>query len=206
MGSIYKKARIVLAWLGPEQDKSTEVIEIIKQLHETIISDADAMGNIEALSKPAPRELLETLKLSTSNCSLASLATSRQRELAALLQGRPFWKRAWILQEMLLAENVVLLCGPTALNFHQVYTVFNWLMSVPSSFPTAVDSQEWARFRTAYNMSLVGFLRLATEEYLKRGQRLTRRKYTFRPGRCFKGRSILSQLTLWTKYIAFWGS
>jgi hypothetical protein len=25
------------------------------------------------------------------------------------------------------------------------------------SFPTAVDSQEWVRFRTAYNMSLVGF-------------------------------------------------
>ena len=164
MGSIYKKAKMVLAWLGPEQDKSTEVIEIIKQLHETIISNADAMGNIEALSKPAPRELLETLKLSTSNCSLASLATSRQRELAPLLQGRQFWKRAWILQEMLLAEDVVLLCGPTALNFHQIYTVFSWLMSVlSSSSPTAVDWQEWLGFRTAYNMSLVGFFTFGYE-------------------------------------------
>jgi hypothetical protein len=154
------------------------------------------VGNIEALSKPAPRELLETLKLSTSNCSLASLATSRQRELAPLLQGRPFWKRAWILQEMLLAEDVVLLCGPTALNFHQVYTVFNWLMSVPSSFPTAVDSQEWVRFRTAYNMSLVGFFTFGYGGVSQGRPTSDSEEAHLQAGRCFKGRSILSQLTL----------
>ncbi|PMD31843.1 HET-domain-containing protein, partial [Hyaloscypha variabilis F] len=67
MSSIYKKAYGVIAWLGPEEDRSTEVIEIIKVLAEEIETNGN---DVEILSKLAPH--------------------------------RPFWTRAWILQELVL--------------------------------------------------------------------------------------------------------
>lgn len=52
MSFIFKKAELVAAWLGPEEDQSTEVIELLKQLATEIEFSSNA--SVDIFSKLAP--------------------------------------------------------------------------------------------------------------------------------------------------------
>lgn len=95
LGSVYSKARSVIVFLGPERDSSSDALLLLEQL------SGIALGNHDAI-----RELLEE----------ASRASSWQ----ALLQffARPWWTRAWIVQEYVIGAEVTLLCGYSKLSGH----------------------------------------------------------------------------------------
>jgi Heterokaryon incompatibility protein (HET) len=147
MSSIFKKALAVVAWVGPEQGDSTEVIEIMNHLAAEIRSSKNA--GVEILSRPAPQQLLDRLNPETSDMSLLSLILPREQGFVRLLSERLFWKRAWILQELVLAKEVLFVCGRRA-NFG--YSVLKeiglWLNSLPSAAkPADVDWVTWSAFR-----------------------------------------------------------
>lgn len=133
MGSIFKKAILVMAWLGPEQDNSTEVIEIIKQIGTEIKS----CENVD-VSRRAPQELLNSLNLDASYRSLLSLALPRQKNSGHLFSERPFWNRAWILQELVLAEFVAFICGRAMFSHLDLAEIVAWLGLFPASAKPAV--------------------------------------------------------------------
>lgn len=88
MGSVYQRAKIVYAWLGEEADNSAEAMGLL-QILQTILFGGS----------PNQIQLLR-----------AENFLSGWRALIPLLR-RPYWTRAWIVQEILLAENVMLCCG-----------------------------------------------------------------------------------------------
>jgi hypothetical protein len=90
MGEIFKNAKPVLAWLGPEGDHSTKVIGLTRHIAEKIRSSVK--GDVTFLSMPAPRSLCDTSSPNLSDETILSLALSRVRknDFGNLFLGRSF--------------------------------------------------------------------------------------------------------------------
>jgi hypothetical protein len=81
MGDIYRNARRVLAWIGPAADDSDAIFDYLENL-----SAADDEAAKEAREAAAKRALCH-------------------------LNNRPYWRRAWIKQELILARDITVYCG-----------------------------------------------------------------------------------------------
>jgi len=88
MGLVYQRAKIVYAWLGEEADNSAVAMGLLQILQNILFGDS-----------PDQIQLLR-----------AEIFLAGWRALIPLLR-RPYWTRAWIVQEILLAENVMFCCG-----------------------------------------------------------------------------------------------
>jgi hypothetical protein len=82
MSQIYKDASCVYSWLGAEADNSDEAMDFIEKLSQ--------------------RRNDTWLHLKSTH--------SKQNMIGALLD-RPYWRRLWIVQEVVLARRVIVLCG-----------------------------------------------------------------------------------------------
>lgn len=95
MGPIYSRAKIVISWLGKEHDNSQEALQTLSSFREigfmqTLYDTSDPW----AQGKP--------------------LGDDRERKLRAIIRlfTRRYWRRAWVVQEMALARNLFVRCGP----------------------------------------------------------------------------------------------
>jgi hypothetical protein len=85
MREIYKQASTVLVWLGHQSLDSNVAMEYLATA---------ALG-----------------PLSTESSEYQSLWTREQREALRNLTKRPYWKRMWIIQEILNAKEILVVCG-----------------------------------------------------------------------------------------------
>ncbi|KAK5459657.1 hypothetical protein LTS15_003786 [Exophiala xenobiotica] len=87
MGEIYGRAQMVKVWLGEATQDTPDAIEMIELLHNgLLISAVKELG--PACLKPGPVKAL------------------------TLLLERQWWKRLWVVQEVALARDAVVYCGP----------------------------------------------------------------------------------------------
>ncbi|KAI9701745.1 MAG: hypothetical protein M1820_006373 [Bogoriella megaspora] len=106
MGSIYHDAKIVLAWIGPATGDdgvgSTAAISFLKEFYQT----------------------WESLYLNDPNESKAMSL------VVANLCNRSYWRRLWIIQEIVLARRgVIILCGNDVLEWDQLGNFFRFMES-----------------------------------------------------------------------------
>jgi hypothetical protein len=88
MGQIYSGAMSVAIWIGPEYEDSALALQLLQKVAENSVS---------------PQRIRST-------CNLDSLALLN-------LFKRDYWKRLWVVQEVLLANNKMVYCG---------YSIFPW--------------------------------------------------------------------------------
>lgn len=81
---VFSNAAFVLVWLGPKEDDSDLAME-----HIAAASDESA----------SPRELRTRVDPKLLENSIIALSR------------RSYWRRLWIVQEIILAPNVLILCG-----------------------------------------------------------------------------------------------
>lgn len=100
MRLIYTQAVRTLVWLGSNADDSDLAIDTLLSasvLKETVRPSGEpfetALYSLQTLNGKLPHEKEKTVK------SLVSL------------YNRPYWRRTWIIQEICLARDVVVLCG-----------------------------------------------------------------------------------------------
>lgn len=116
MHNIYRQASGVLVWVGEHAENSTYVVASIDD------------GMIDENEKQSPSPLEGTLDWhndenlicdeSEENSDGEAEREQEDREEAfRRLLERPWFYRTWIIQEVLLNENVMLLCGPHAISF-----------------------------------------------------------------------------------------
>ncbi|KAH8706087.1 heterokaryon incompatibility protein-domain-containing protein, partial [Phaeosphaeriaceae sp. PMI808] len=89
MGHIYSRATFVAIWLGPEADDSALAVQLLQQVANNTVT-------------PQSLRLIKNYKDSAA--------------LFALFK-RDYWKRLWVVQEVLLAQKKLVYCG---------YSVFPW--------------------------------------------------------------------------------
>jgi hypothetical protein len=105
MGEIYKRAKRVFAWLGPEDDKTAEAMEFLSCISS---------------SKCAPDHEDSSLGLSPS-LDINSAKESTRTALEHLLSSSWF-TRVWIVQELILGSDVYLVYGDAELEWGRFFS------------------------------------------------------------------------------------
>lgn len=93
MRQIYAQAQLVTVWLGPERENSKKAFQMIRKISQQRENSGEWIQNS-----------LLTRKNSTE-----------WRALYHMLR-RSWWRRIWIIQEMVAAKDAVVFCGPDQLD------------------------------------------------------------------------------------------
>jgi Heterokaryon incompatibility protein (HET) len=106
MGSIYKKARRVIAWLGIPANDSDLVFTTLRQIdkHHNLSLKTGLLSGIA-------RELEQTTSNSHDRIWDATKILETLRTALPAFAARRYWTRLWVLQEFVLATNVLIMCG-----------------------------------------------------------------------------------------------
>ena len=141
MGDIYSRARRVIGWLG---DDNTDI--------------ADANIFIHVLAKS--RDLLWSLKF-----ALGPEKTKRSLESVFLFLSKPFWRRVWTQQEMVLARELTFMCGNKSVSFFDLFNFYtNWRSLIADMHPlldavdVTDDKTDWLPLFTRLDASLPSIL------------------------------------------------
>jgi hypothetical protein len=176
MRDIYSKCATMFSWLGGENDcnipervvSNGEIVDAINFV-STGISTSPCYGLFMSgfdhntyLSKPALIEYEKKLEYQTDH-EFTNLAWLQKHSndipdfqpnrdsmfynLAKLLF-LPYWRRLWILQEFVLAQDKILLCGRKTVSWVTICRVFTWMRLVEiqynrSAKPDFIPELEW---------------------------------------------------------------
>lgn len=120
MQSIYTKASIVTAWLGPEADGSNLALNLLTRIGESI--DVD-----QVTWRATKRDGSPWLMKSSIDCGYTMLLLDHnfpipwdgpEAQALEALFNRPWFERLWIRQEVTLGdERTVLLCGRSSITW-----------------------------------------------------------------------------------------
>ncbi|KZL79375.1 ankyrin and het domain protein [Colletotrichum incanum] len=118
MHDIYVSARRVLAYLGEEADGSKEAIELIEKYWRVNIPNplnAGARAFVEnLLSEPVP---------DAPTGSEAELPPQGDEKWMAVSRfwNRSWFRRVWVVQEFILARDVLMICGDKTVSWSQLW-------------------------------------------------------------------------------------
>lgn len=126
MGAIYHSAARVVVWLGEEEDGSHDAIRF---LHELGWDDATP---------------------DSTNAEEIRIQTRSWKAVEHLL-ARPWWKRVWTMQEILLGERAVFCCGGSSINRRElkfgVEEVREWAESSAMPISRKAYEKAWHQFQ-----------------------------------------------------------
>ena len=106
MHAIYANSERVFAWVGESQPWTSDLFNCIRQLADPHSTTDRACAVIESVGREDHNDNLIFMKWSWD------FAT------------RPWWRRLWVLQEMVLAPQAVVVCGPHMILLDQVLKAF----------------------------------------------------------------------------------
>ncbi|KAF4636427.1 hypothetical protein G7Y89_g1661 [Cudoniella acicularis] len=122
MALIYKSASIVFSWLGLAADDSDLAIEYIGQMAEEIRKQVKGYlvmnGDYLPMVDPSD-DGTSWVKRVSEYFHARDLEHHALSALEKFLD-RPYWKRLWVLQEMVLATELVFLCGSQRLGWEKL--------------------------------------------------------------------------------------
>ena len=116
MANIYRNAARVLAWLGPEGDDSNLVFDYIGRCNllrydKAILHQQTGTGAEEDDVQQGP-SLAANMNSDVDSTIKWNFGMDEQTKRAFnLLNERPYWRRAWIKQEIILAKHIIVYCG-----------------------------------------------------------------------------------------------
>jgi hypothetical protein len=171
MGNIYKNAESVLAWLGPEKDGNVQAIALVRLMAKEMRSCSP--GDIDFFSKPAPRSLVDGISSSAiedddGTGSIAWVALARGVDIRGIFELKEFWRRCWILQELVLAKRVTFFLGKEAFGYDDISEIAKGFIASDGTYPSTVIDFHWTVFRDVLMTSLrVPFRSLLLRKTLK---------------------------------------
>ena len=142
MGNIYKSAVEVIAWTGPAARGSTLQLRALRRL-----------GPKLGVFYGAEQTISSSLDNVTSAMGKARLYMTMMCFILALraLLRRPYWKRLWVCQEVLLAKKIRVFCGPSQCDGMD-------LAAAGAFYNTIIDAlNSWAHYSLEVILVPVGF-------------------------------------------------
>lgn len=125
MAEIYGKAREVIAWLGKSDENTSDIAQLISVL--ALVSDHTTF---EPDNVKEGRVFFDGSKEETlAQFGLPKLSNSVWGFLKPFF-GRRWFQRVWIIQEMVLARNIEVLCGPIIISWEDLWKTSSFLISV----------------------------------------------------------------------------
>jgi hypothetical protein len=116
MRDIYLKAESTVSWLGPERDGSTAAFEYARKVYKLYRKHMAKLGHCR-LSEEEMKE--KSLRVTIGDPDLEALF--------AVLE-RPYFERAWIVQEIAVSKHIFLICGDAVVNWETFTVAFCYLI------------------------------------------------------------------------------
>ncbi|SPO05250.1 uncharacterized protein DNG_07937 [Cephalotrichum gorgonifer] len=162
MGAIYSGAKATLTWLGENENDSDYAMGMIPEIGSKIIKSMG--GDIMAWVDPEQQP-----ELWQSDKDDRSRSLNRFWDSIGSLMKRSYWKRAWIVQEILLQPNVIIFCGGGGLlHYHQLNAVQYWLRRIQGKpCPRGVDATLWASLSSQIGWYSMGWNNFLTRRSFK---------------------------------------
>src|SRR3569833_417526 len=134
MASVYAQAQATIVWLGAEDETSSFAMELLERLGGLGVPD-DAEKTSDENKVAETQEALELSSTSARRSHPTELAQQHVPEMFApaawhaldALFSRPFWTRLWVLQEIMLSRNAILLCGDRELPWDKALAAYHCL-------------------------------------------------------------------------------
>ena len=138
MGDIYRRASQVLVWLGEARDDSELVAPFVTQMLEVKARMKEERLSVVDLDERKREELGIPSSVRFRDPPRASLALISITE-------RAWWRRMWIIQEFLLGEAVLLICGEWSISWTSFSEAYEMIMDLDLGIfgyrPVAYSSQ-----------------------------------------------------------------
>jgi hypothetical protein len=125
MSTIYKTATHTAVWLGEETDQSRCAFQLLHSLESL-----DSLKQWSMLPPSTPTSVIEeNLIKFDSHLNSMPNAAAGLRDFWNDVMRRPWWTRAWIVQEIVLSSNATLICGRSSISWKSFQILFNFLSS-----------------------------------------------------------------------------
>jgi len=108
MGTIYRQAILVYVWLGEGTDETDKALDVLERATQEFGSDGLKQYYDEVFG--------------TDHFLLLDVLRSLFR--------RPYWTRTWIVQEFLLAANIIVCCGSRQIPWDTLYFFSNYRTNI----------------------------------------------------------------------------
>jgi len=161
MRDIYSGARCVFIWLGPHADDSERAMSMLRRWGE----------GLEAAS-PSGTFYTETVIRAVDGIE----DPFNEEDLAAVesLCSRQYWSRVWIMQEVVLANDALVLCGEDEVNYRLVRTTlqlwYHWNRLGVGHLNNASAKIKFATMGSATNITTVNSLALERRKAKNAGE------------------------------------
>ena len=149
MHLIYRTAKAVLVWLGPEDDNSALAMDYASRL--------EPQQYLEEMQRTNPVELHANKELYIFDTLHESEENKRLVHSLASLVCRPWLRRVWVLQEAVMCSDTRVICGSWEVSW-EAFVSLAWLL-LPRGFDewpewTGCDFWElvWPGVQSAYEM------------------------------------------------------
>jgi hypothetical protein len=119
MRDIYARALKVTVWLGPEREDSRKAIDFIRMFYKKLMASDNRIKEVSTGTQQSSFWPEPTSKWVFSEWfkeSLISRKYSDEWKAVYNLLRRAWWRRIWIVQEIVAAKQVELFCGSATLN------------------------------------------------------------------------------------------
>ncbi|KAK4220897.1 heterokaryon incompatibility protein-domain-containing protein [Podospora fimiseda] len=139
MSHIYTRAAKVLIWLGPEPDHGAlQSIQYLGTMFREQVRSRDGIGEIEFNNRASG--FVQTVRqfAVTDGYGDSSKPDFNFELLWLFFSQRPWWRRVWIIQEVVLARQATILCGTASIpwdDLAECLAVFEWMILYPSIEP-----------------------------------------------------------------------
>ncbi len=196
MATIYRSAKTTFARLGHEEGKSDFAVRNMwkmdnaieeyyygreaREAREAGVEDRDMEANPVAWITAGHADWFRThLKAGDAPETLGATRNLFWLSAESLLR-RPYWKRAWVAQELILSRAVMVVCGVRFIPLHAILGILLWLKRVDGApCPSHADEDLWRSLVTKSGRSELGWLSLVHPSSIKP---LGQRQDDFTPG------------------------
>ena len=125
MAHIYSRASMVISWLGPADRDSDHAVPLMKRLLSLEYFNDPSVHPQDSESSVPKRESLTA----HDTAVLDSIAGEQYESLTRFL-ARQYFFRCWVLQEVMLAHRICMLCGTVIVDFSElrkVASLVSWI-------------------------------------------------------------------------------
>lgn len=123
MGTIYRQAASVMAWLGQSDETTERALQNLSNIHEAVLR-----LDLHTLREPRlftwPRDDVRRAGMALLQ-ALSDEAALERGDLGLVMSffERPYWTRVWVIQELCLASAARLHCGRYSIQWEVVEAV-----------------------------------------------------------------------------------
>jgi hypothetical protein len=149
MEDIYSRAQRIFSWLGIENEDTCEGLDAINQVAKEV-SQLSCYADLTALTMHGsffvPPSILPSehvrrtwvLEWIGRHYNPRTLSESHVRDMNQLLLlfELPYWKRVWVLQEVVLAQDIILVSGANSTSWSAVCVAMLWIQLFKTVHPS----------------------------------------------------------------------